>query len=111
MLSGFLTTFSQLNAYCYEKFYQGPEKNRHESLPVATHCRCIWTDLTGACADGIGFIAWSCYQDGLYVRNIYDQNTGTSINNKTNAGSWPADILSSSKIYGLNSPSITEPFY
>ena len=67
--------------------------------------------LTEACNDGIGFIAWSRYQDGLYVRNIYDQNTGTSINTKANAGSWPADMLSSSKIYGLNNPSITDPFF
>jgi mannan endo-1,4-beta-mannosidase len=63
--------------------------------------------LNDACDDEIGYLAWAWYQDGLYVRNIYNQSTGTSINtagnaNGTYAGSWPTDMLSSSKCYGLN---------
>jgi hypothetical protein len=62
--------------------------------------------LTEACADGISFIAWTWYQDGNMVRNIYNQDTGTSINTSTNAGAWPADMMNSNKVYGLTNPSI-----
>ncbi len=58
--------------------------------------------LTRAVQNEIGFLAWNWYQDGLKVRCIYNQPTGTVQNNSPNAGSWPADILSSTKIYGLN---------
>jgi mannan endo-1,4-beta-mannosidase len=66
--------------------------------------------LTEACNDGIGFFAWSWYQDGNVVRNIYDQDSGTAINISAMAGSWPTDMLSSSKIYGLNNASIVPVF-
>ncbi len=63
--------------------------------------------LNDACDDDIGYLAWAWYQDGLYVRNIYNQSTGTSVNTASNAngkyaGSWPTDMLSSTKCYGLN---------
>lgn len=67
--------------------------------------------LTESVSKGIGFMAWSWYQDGLYVRNIYDQNSGTVINTAKNAsgsyaGSWPADMLSTTKTYGLNNATV-----
>ncbi|MBP7173427.1 MAG: T9SS type A sorting domain-containing protein [Cloacibacterium sp.] len=58
--------------------------------------------LTRAVTNDIGFLAWNWYQDGLKVRCIYDQATGLSQNTSPNAGSWPTDILSSTKVYGLN---------
>ena len=63
--------------------------------------------LTEAVTDQVGFFAWAWYQDGLAVRNIYNQSAGTSVNTSPDAGSWPGDILSSSKSYGLNNTSIT----
>jgi mannan endo-1,4-beta-mannosidase len=62
--------------------------------------------LTEAVNDQIGFFAWAWYQDGLAVRNIYDQGSGTSINTSADAGTWPADILRSAKPYGLNNGGI-----
>lgn len=62
--------------------------------------------LTRAVNNEIGFLAWNWYQDGMVERNIYDQS-GTAQNNSPNAGSWPADILSSTKIYGLNNANIS----
>jgi len=68
--------------------------------------------LTEAVSKGIGFMAWSWYQDGLNVRNIYNQDSGTVINTVKNAngiyaGSWPTDMLSTTKTYGLNNASVT----
>jgi mannan endo-1,4-beta-mannosidase len=66
--------------------------------------------LTEAMKKGVGYMAWSWYQDGNVVRNIYNQSTGTSINTSSQAGIWPADILSTGKTYGLNSASIIPVF-
>lgn len=64
--------------------------------------------LNEAMVKGIGYFAWSWYQDGApsTVRNVYNVNSGTSQNLDAAAGSWPADMLSSSKTYGLNNASV-----
>ncbi len=54
----------------------------------------------------IGFFAWTWYQDGLIVRNIYNQNTGLTKNTSTNAGSWPNNMLSATVVYGLKNPAL-----
>lgn len=62
--------------------------------------------LTEAVRNQVGFFAWAWYQDGVIVRNIYEQEAGLHINSKPNAGAWPQDILSSAKPYGLNNGAI-----
>jgi len=66
--------------------------------------------LTEACNDSMSFFAWSWYQDGNMVRNIYNQDTGTTINISPNAGTWPADMTNGIKIYNLNSASVVPVF-
>src|ERR1017187_6846575 len=58
--------------------------------------------LTRAVTDQIGYLAWTWYQDGTVTRCIYNHDSGLSQNTNSLAGSWPADILSSTKTYGLN---------
>jgi mannan endo-1,4-beta-mannosidase len=58
--------------------------------------------LTKVVADEIGFYAWVWYQDGTKTRNLYDHDTGTKINTDPTAGSWPKDMMSNTKVYGLN---------
>ncbi len=62
--------------------------------------------LTEACADGISYFAWSWYQDGNLVRNIYNQDNGLSINTSSQAGIYPADMMTNGKVYGLTNASI-----
>jgi mannan endo-1,4-beta-mannosidase len=96
---------------------QGSNGQDHEStIPVTFACNGTTSPnkyavdydaiLTEAVKDKIGFVAWAWYQDGLFVRNIYDQNTGLTINTSAHAGSWPTDMLSNSKVYGLKNPKL-----
>lgn len=62
--------------------------------------------LTDAVNNQVGFFAWAWYQDGLIVRNIYEQENGLQVNNQPNAGNWPRDMLSNTKPYGLNNSAI-----
>lgn len=96
---------------------QGSNGADHEStIPVSFTCNDVSSPnkysvnydaiLTEAMKDKIGFMAWSWYQDGLQVRNIYNQDNGTTINTNAHAGIWPTDIMSSTKPYGLKNPKL-----
>ena len=66
--------------------------------------------LSEASAKGIGFIVWEWYQDEEDIRDLYDHSTGQTQNTPANAYTWPADILSTTKAYGLNNTSIVPVF-
>jgi hypothetical protein len=78
-----------------------PSPNQNTNILFAINYDVL---LTQAVTDSIGYFAWAWYQDGLVTRCIYDHDNGTSQNTDAKAGSWPADILSSTKTYGLNHP-------
>ena len=82
----------------------------HFTCPVANPTNKYAIDyaaiLTEACADGIGYMAWSWYQDGNLARNIYDQDFGLQKNIDPHAGSWPTDITAPAKVYSITNPAI-----
>jgi hypothetical protein len=98
---------------------QGSNGQDHESVvPVSFTCPGATSAnkyavnfdaiLTEAYKDKIGFFAWAWYQDGLLVRNLYNQSSGVSINTSTHAGNWPASMLSATKVYGLKNPALNK---
>jgi len=78
-----------------------PASNQNTNILFAINYDAL---LTEAVTDSVGFFAWAWYQDGLTTRCIYNHDNGTTLNTDTRAGTWPADILSTTKIYGLNHP-------
>jgi len=78
-----------------------PTPNQNTNILFAINYDVI---LTQAVTDSIGYFAWAWYQDGLVTRCIYDHDNGTTQNTDAKAGTWPADILSATKTYGLNHP-------
>jgi hypothetical protein len=82
-------------------FNNPPSPNQNTNILFAVNYDVL---LTQAVTDGVGYFAWAWYQDGLTTRCIYDHDNGTTLNTDSRAGTWPADILSSSKTYGLNHP-------
>ena len=78
-----------------------PAPNQNTNILFAINYDAL---LTEAATDSVGFFAWAWYQDGLTTRCIYDHDNGTTLNTDARAGTWPTDILSTTKIYGLNHP-------
>jgi hypothetical protein len=66
--------------------------------------------LKEAVVKHVGYCAWTWYQEDQGIRNLYDPVTGLTQNTATVAYTFPADILSSSKTYGLNNTTIVKIF-
>lgn len=66
--------------------------------------------LKEAMLKNIGYCAWTWYQEDQPIRNLYDPVTGLTQNTAAVAYTFPADILSSTKTYGLNNTNVKKVF-